>query len=178
MNIRKKWAALGLGGFCLCLIGFYLIQGKDRTKNSDVTIDERATYTVSGLVDGDTFKAKIGSRSITVRMLGINTPETVDPRKPVECFGHEASQETSLLLSGHSVRLVGSPGRERRDKYGRYLLYVYRDDGLFVNEELLRLGFAREYTIGSAYSMQKEFRAKEAEAKQAKRGLWGVCAPT
>ncbi|MCX6715859.1 MAG: thermonuclease family protein, partial [Candidatus Taylorbacteria bacterium] len=105
----------------------------------------------------------------------INTPETVDPRRPVECYGLEASNEAKGLLKGRMVRLVANPDRELKDKYGRYLLYVYRDDGLFVNKDLLRGGFAREYTYGKPYSKQAEFRKVEEKAKESSMGLWSKC---
>ena len=143
--------------------------------SSEVSIDQNVYYPVSYVVDGDTFKASIGGKDITVRMLGINTPETVDPRKAPECFGHEASDETKRLLGGKKVQLHFNPNRELKDKYGRYLAYTYREDGLFVNEELLKQGFAKEYTYGSAYIFQHEFRGIEASAQKDKKGLWGVC---
>jgi micrococcal nuclease len=138
-------------------------------------LDQQALYPVTYVTDGDTFKVKAEGKTITVRMLGINTPETVDPRKPSECYGHEASDETKQLLTGKNVRLKLNPHREVKDKYGRYLAYVYREDDLFINEELLKLGFAREYTVGRPYSMQKEFKDIEATAKEDKKGLWEAC---
>jgi len=158
-----------------CLIGGYIflhIVGA-----SNVTIDETKDYPISYVVDGDTFKAMVDGKEITVRMLGIDTPETVDPRKPVQCYGPEASTETKGLLTGHSVRLSLNPDREVKDMYGRYLAYVYRDDGMFVNEYLLENGFAREYTYTKSkpYSFQAEFREKEAGAQKEKKGLWGKC---
>lgn len=108
-------------------------------------------------------------------MLGINTPETVDPRKKVQCYGPEASADTKSLLKHQKVRLTFSPDREMRDKYGRYLAYVYREDGMFVNEFLLENGFAKEYTVGKPYDLQSEFRAIEAKARQDRVGLWTVC---
>ena len=140
-----------------------------------ITIDPEDLYPVTYVTDGDTFKAKIGRHIVTVRMLGINTPESVDPRRQPECYGKEASDETKELLSGKQVRLKLNPDREEKDRYGRYLAYVYRDDGLFVNEALLKGGFAREYTYGKAYDLQKEFRDIEATAQGAKIGLWGSC---
>lgn len=138
-------------------------------------IREGQYYKVDRVLDGDTFDIKVGFRKITVRMLGIDTPETVDPRKPEQCYGHEASDETKSLLVGHTVRLEFNPNRERLDKYRRYLAYVYRDDGIFLNEFLLKEGFAREYTFGKPYLKQKEFRGLEKAARAAKSGLWGVC---
>ena len=149
----------------------------------DPVIDPQVYYPVSYVVDGDTFKVNVGSsdsvsrsQEITVRVLGINTPETVDPRKPVECYGPEASAKGKELLTGRKVRLIFNPNRELKDKYGRYLAYVYRDDGLFYNEEMIKDGFAHEYTYGSPYSMQKEFRAAQGAAQKEKLGLWSACA--
>ncbi len=146
-----------------------------------VNISPDVYYPVTYVVDGDTFKVDVGgsiehkSSIITIRVLGINTPEIVDPRKPVECFGPEASVAAKDLLNGRKVKLLFNPDRELKDKYGRYLAYVYRDDGLFYNERMIKEGFAREYTYGSAYSMQKEFRAAESLAQKSKLGLWSAC---
>jgi micrococcal nuclease len=116
----------------------------------------------------------VGHHEITVRMLGIDTPETVDPRKPEQCYGKEASNKTKELLTGKMVRLKLNPDREEKDKYGRYLAFVYSGE-VFLNEFLLEEGYAREYTFGKPYMFQKEFREVEGMAKEAKRGLWGVC---
>ena len=169
--MRKKKLVVALGGVFLCLVIWFWV-----TRSSgEPKIDEHRYYKVAYVVDGDTFAANIDGRVITVRMLGINTPETVDPRKPVECYGPEASNETKALLNGHLVRFAINPNRELKDRYGRYLLYVYRDDGLFVNEDLIKKGFAREYTYGKPYSMQAEFRSVEMLAKKSVVGLWTKC---
>lgn len=151
--------------------------GHSYTKSqiSDVSIDPEAFYTVEHVVDGDTISVLIDKTVIKVRLLGINTPESVDPRKGIECYGPEASMYLKETLHNHNVRLEVNPDRELKDKYGRYLLYVYRDDGLFVNKDLIEKGYAHEYTYGKAYMYQKEFRAAEGTAQSAKLGLWGVC---
>jgi micrococcal nuclease len=143
--------------------------------SSLVDINEGIHYPIIKVLDGDTLSVKVDEREITVRMLGINTPETVDPRRPAECYGKEASGETKKLLKGHNVQLRLNPDREVLDKYGRYLAYVYRDDGLFVNEYLIRNGFGKEYTYGKPYDEQGKFRKAEEEAKEGKVGLWGEC---
>lgn len=160
------------------LVGYMLYAGiPEVTKKPQTTppVDPDTLHLVASVLDGDTIKVSVASHDITVRLLGIDTPETVDPRKPVQCFGADASQATKELLKGRQVRLVFNPDREMTDKYGRYLAYVYRDDGLLVNEELIREGFAREYTYGKAYSLQKDFRSTEREARADNRGLWGEC---
>ena len=141
-----------------------------------IVIDPDRAYPVAYVVDGDTLKVKIDSHVVTVRLLGINTPETVDPRKPPECFGKEASDVSKSLLTGMKIKLAFNPNREQKDKYGRYLAYVYRDDGLFVNEFLVENGYAREYTFNhEQYLFQDEFRQAEAKAREAKKGLWEAC---
>ena len=144
--------------------------------SSEISIDQNTYYPVIHVMDGDTFQVQIGTKPATVRLLGIDTPETVDPRKPVQCFGKEASDETKSLVTGRTIQLKLNPHRETRDKYGRYLAYAYRDDGLFVNEFLLNGGYAREYTFGSAYSFQKEFRDDQTAAQKDGKGLWKECA--
>lgn len=130
------------------------------------------TFTVARVVDGDTIVVKTAAGLEKVRLIGINTPETVDRRKPVECFGKEASRRTHELLDGHDVRLEADRQAGDRDKYGRLLRYVYLSDGTDVNELLVREGFAHENGYGHAYAKRDRFRAAEAEARDARRGLW------
>ncbi len=106
-------------------------------------------------------------------MLGIDTPETVDPRKTVQCFGKEASNKTKELLSNHSVYLETDNSQSLEDKYNRILAYITREDGLKINEYLLSNGFAHEYTYKIPYERQKEFKKLEKEARVNKAGLWG-----
>lgn len=145
------------------------------TNKTGSVIDPKKIYEVTDIIDGDTFKVMNGDRELTVRMLGINTPETVDPRKAPECYGKEASDETKELLKGGEVRLELNPNREKYDIYGRILAYVYLPSGLFVNEYLVRNGYAREYTVGSPYEYQKQFRSDEKYAETHNIGLWLHC---
>lgn len=128
--------------------------------------------------DGDTIDVALDGHVERVRLLGIDTPETVDPRKPVQCFGKEASNRTKELLTGKVARLERDAGRGRsgdRDKYHRLLRYVYLPDGTMLNESLVRDGFAHEYTFqGQFYDHQASFKAAEQQAKSAGRGLWSV----
>lgn len=128
--------------------------------------------TVVRVVDGDTIVVSGGER---VRLIGVDTPETKDPRRPVGCFGKQASDFTSSLLpAGARVRLVGDV--EQRDRYQRLLAYAYRlPDGLFVNAELLRRGFAQVLTIPPNVAHAADFVALSREARDADRGLWGAC---
>ena len=132
-------------------------------------------FVVERVVDGDTIVVAMNGDDETVRLLGMDTPETVDPRKPVQCFGPEASAETKSLLDGREVTLQSDPTQSDRDKYGRLLRYVFRDDGLFVDEFLVQQGFAREYTyFGVDYKYQIAFRADQSAARVAGLGLWAT----
>lgn len=180
--MKKKKLIVALCGIFVCLnAGVLAVRAGDipsavgKLFSNEARFDPVRYYPVTRVVDGDTFMADIDGRQITVRMLGINTPETVDRRRAIQCYGPEASAETKSLLGGRRVRLVQNPDREARDKYGRYLLYAYRDDDLFVNEFLLKNGFAREYTVGRVYDRQAQFRNDEAAAKSAALGLWNAC---
>jgi micrococcal nuclease len=134
--------------------------------------DGRAS--VLRVVDGDTVEVQVGGRKETVRLIGIDTPETVDPRSPVECFGAEASDRSKALLpEGTEVRLVADV--EPRDRYDRLLAYVYRDDGTFVNLALVEDGYASVLTYPPNVAHVDEFTAAAARAREEGRGLWAAC---
>jgi len=127
------------------------------------------------VVDGDTIVVRAGGRTERVRYIGIDTPESVKPGAPVECFAKDAARENRRLVGGRQVRLV--PDVERRDRFGRLLAYVYRaEDGRFVNAALLRDGFAQPLTIPPNVRHAARFRALAAEARRMGRGLWSTCA--
>ena len=133
------------------------------------------TARVERVVDGDTIVVDLASGRETVRLIGIDTPESVDPRQPVECFGKEASARTSTLLpAGTRVRLVRDV--EPRDRYDRLLAYVYRlPDELFVNLVLVDDGYAVPLTYPPNVAHTDEFVEAAAEAREAGRGLWSAC---
>ncbi len=134
-----------------------------------------ANATVVRVVDGDTIIADIGGVDTRVRLIGMDTPETVDPRKPVQCYGPQASKHTkSLLPPGTPVRLVRD--EEAHDVYGRTLAYVYRAaDNLFVDRELLADGYARTLTIPPNNAHEADLAAAQRSAQQAGKGLWSAC---
>ena len=134
-----------------------------------------ANATVTRVVDGDTIAVHVEGRDEHVRLIGIDTPETVSPTKPVMCFGKEASEQTTRLLPpGSPIRLVRDV--EARDAYGRLLAYVYRaSDGLFVNLVLAEDGFADVLSIAPNTAHADEFRAAVAAARARRAGLWGAC---
>ena len=129
---------------------------------------------VRRVVDGDTIVVVLEGRRERVRLIGIDTPETVKPNTPIQCYGPEASAAAKGILQGEDVTLVYD--RERRDRFGRTLAYVYRArDGLFVDLDLVTRGFARALSIAPDTAHASEFQAAEREARAAGRGLWGAC---
>lgn len=127
------------------------------------------------IVDGDTIVVLISGRNERVRLIGIDTPESVKPNTPVECFALEASARMKTLLPpGSGVKLVRDV--ELRDRYGRLLAYVYRaSDNLFVNLSLVNDGYASAYTYPPNVAHTAEFVGAAAEARDAGRGLWSRC---
>ena len=129
-------------------------------------------YDVIKITDGDTIHISMDGRDETVRLIGINTPETVDPRRAVECFGKEASVRIKEIASGKIVRLEYDDSQSVRDTYGRLLAYVYLEDGQMINRKMIAEGYAYEYTYLTPYHYQQEFRDLQRLAQSAKRGLW------
>lgn len=131
--------------------------------------DREGPYPVSRVIDGDTVILDIAGKQERVRLIGVDTPETVHPTKPVEHFGREASAFTKRLLKGQHVTLDFD--QQRTDRYGRLLAYVYRaSDGLFVNQEIVRQGYGHAYTA-FPFRYMSQFREAEKEAREAGRGL-------
>lgn len=139
------------------------------------TNSDGANATVVDIVDGDTLVADVGGRHERVRLLGIDTPESVAPNRPVQCFGEEASQQLKALLPpGSDITLIRD--HEVRDRYDRLLAYVVRtSDDLFVNLDLIAQGFAAVLIYEPNVHYEAVFRDAERAASQAGAGLWGVC---
>jgi micrococcal nuclease len=126
------------------------------------------------VIDGDTVQVQVEGRRERVRYIGVDTPESVRPGAPVQCFAKRASAFNARLVAGERVRLVSDA--ERRDRHGRLLAYVYRvRDGLFVNAELVRRGYARTLTIPPNVAHAVELRRLAAAARRKGRGLWSSC---
>lgn len=132
------------------------------------------SYQVSRVIDGDTIEVVMNGKIEKVRLIGIDTPETVDPRRSTECFGKAASDFTKQLLASSSVQLQKDVSE--RDRYGRLLRYVYKD-GVFINELLVREGFAQASAYPPDITLQPQLKQAQAEAQAAERGLWapGAC---
>lgn len=126
------------------------------------------------VVDGDTIRVRLDGRTERVRYIGVDTPESVKPGTPVQCYAKRASAANAALVAGRRVRLVTDA--EQRDRYGRLLAYVYREpDGAFVNARLVRDGYARTMTIEPNVAHAGELARLAGAARRARRGLWGRC---
>jgi micrococcal nuclease len=133
---------------------------------------ESATAEVLRVIDGDTIEVELDGRTEDVRYIGVDTPETVKPGSPVECFGPQASSFNHQLVEDRVVRLVFDA--ELRDDYGRLLAYVYAGDR-FVNAELVKGGYARTLEIEPNTSRAEQLARLEEAAGSAGRGLWAAC---
>lgn len=135
-------------------------------------------YKVLNVYDGDTFTVNYNGTETSVRIIGVNTPETVDPRKTVECFGEQASLYLKNKLFGREVDLERDYTQDNRDKYNRLLRYAYLD-GEDVGYDIIYNGYGHEYTYYIPYEKQSKYKEAEKDAELNGRGLWedGVCGP-
>mgnify|MGYP001566397844 CR=1 FL=1 len=168
----------------------------ESAQNAEPIISE-TFYPITKVVDGDTIAIEINGKNTTIRLIGLDTPETVDPRSslrsrsyyggvgqaPVQCFGREASEKAKEVLTGKRVRLETDASQGERDKYGRLLAYVFLEDGTLFNQLMISDGYGHEYTynpstgadtypIGLPYKYQKEFKEAERMARENQKGLW------
>lgn len=169
----------GLGAVVLLavLVAVLLFEGEG---SEDGIAPDAASYELGGrvsgevlrVVDGDTIEVNVEGREEDVRLIGVDTPETVKPGEPVQCFGPQASEFTKRVLEGETVRLEFD--RELRDVYDRLLAYVYVGER-FVNADLIDGGFARTLEIEPNTSRAAELARLQQAAGAAGRGLWGAC---
>ena len=175
---RKKWEKLV--GVVVAAVFLLILSRVSAAPSSEPVTEPRAIAStttnaiVIRAVDGDTLEARLDDgQEVKVRLLGINTPESVDPRRPVECFVKEASKHTASLVEGKRARLEPDPQADEVDKYGRLLRNVILEDGSDLNASLVRDGYAYAYLD---YPLNKERKVQLArlqdEAEIAKRGLW------
>ncbi|CAN5391939.1 hypothetical protein BH10PAT3_BH10PAT3_2210 [soil metagenome] len=174
---KRKLVSLAIG---LAISGGTLLaqkQGWLQTAAAKVQQAQPGTYRVSEFVDGDTIAVDMNGKNEKIRFIGVDTPETHDPRKAVQCFGLAAAAFTKGLIGDSNVRLENDPINTNRDRYNRLLRYVYLPDGRLVNAEIIRQGFGFAYT-GFPFTKSSEFVDYQVAARKAGKGLWGSCSPT
>ncbi len=130
-------------------------------------------FPVARVIDGDTIVVLIDGKTERIRFIGIDTPETVDDHKKIQCYGPESSERVKELLSGKSVALETKPN-EDRDDYGRLLRYVILD-GRDIGATMLEEGYARSLCFAFPHPKCSEYDNLEREARELKRGRWGAC---
>lgn len=171
---KKEYGQLALA-LCVLLIIVLaqqlLVETGQPAGGASADLLSSGRMTIHRVLDGDTFAYMGADGERIVRLLGVNSPETKDPRKPVECFGREAAEFLKQMLQGQNVRLEKDPKARNIDKYGRELRYAYLDDGRMVNKLLLEYGYAQA-TPEYPFTLSEEFVMLEDEAKNSGRGLW------
>lgn len=161
---RWRLLALAVAGWiaCACAPG-------------DEPLPPSASARVIDVVDGDTVVVSLQGRRVSVRLIGIDTPETKKPLTPIECYGPEATAFLQSLIPPGTI-LILHRDIESRDHFGRLLAYLFRhDDGLFVNQEILAHGFARTLSIAPNITYSRDFEIVASRARTEKRGLWKAC---
>ncbi len=175
---RQKRQALELViGLVIILLGGIIHQKNTASSSQTPASADQSYYQVHSVIDGDTIEVTVSGKQEKVRLLGVDTPETKDPRKAVQCYGEAASQFTQALIGTNPVRLEPDPTNSDRDKYNRLLRYVYLPDGTLVNAEIIKQGYGFAYLT---YPFQKadEFKTYEAQARKDNIGLWSSCVTT
>lgn len=147
-------------------------------QQTDNTNSDKQEVKVIRVIDGDTIEVSIDGKTEKIRFIGVDTPETVDTRKTVQCFGEKASMVTKDALTNQTVWLESDSTQGDRDKYSRLLRYVWTDDGTVdFGKVLIATGFAYEYTYNTPYKYQSSYKQAQSDAEQGKKGLWadGAC---
>lgn len=180
--MQKRLIFGSIIAFVLIIVesGFFSNNVPASTWNSEVQVNSAGTSTpalVTRVVDGDTIVVLVNGVSEKVRLIGVDTPESVDPRKLVECFGKEASAFTTAALLNKNITLESDGNQSDRDKYGRLLRYVFLNDGSLINKLIISEGYGHEYTYDVPYKYQSEFKQAQTTARKSKKGLWadGAC---
>ena len=147
------------------------VVGESLLANEDIR--KSPTYQVLRVTDGDTIHINYNGKDEKVRFIGLDTPETKDPRKPIQCFGREATAKMTELAENKNIRLEFDKTQGERDKYGRLLAFVYSEDSKNLAYEMIRQGYGNEYTYNSnPYKYQNEFKEAARKAREENKGLW------
>lgn len=177
--MTKRRLIQTLLGLAVLLAGYLAAQNPAVLDDSFDSLEQNqpGLYQVEEVSDGDTIIVNMSGTREIVRLIGIDTPETHHPDRPVECFGKEASEFARKSLVDRHVRLEADPINTNRDRYKRLLRYAYLEDGSLFNSKVVEHGYGFSYT-SFPFSKTQEFETLEDQAEQARSGLWGHCTVT
>ncbi|TAH33868.1 thermonuclease [Candidatus Saccharibacteria bacterium] len=181
MSRRRKQK--GIVGILVAIAAIVVAVGQQQgwfeSAQKGVMTTQPGQYAVARYVDGDTIVVDMNGQQETVRMIGVDTPETHKPNTPVQCYGPAASAYTKnrIHAQGDKVRLVSDSLSTNRDRYNRLLRYVTLPDGTNHNQDLVAKGYAFAY-LSFPFTKSDDFAKAQADAQAQKLGLWGNCTPT
>lgn len=173
MSFSKK-RFIKFAVYLAIILSLFFISGFSNIDSSEFVISKPAQpgyYKVIEVPDGDTIVVNMDDRDERVRLIGVDTPETIKPNSPVECYGKEASNFLRSMLYGQEVKLEADPINQNRDRYERLLRYVYYKDQL-INKEIIKQGYGFAY-LSFPFTKAEEFRLAQVSARQAEIGVWG-----
>ncbi len=176
LNRRTKRSLITLAIALLTLLAGFLTERNASVQQSAVLLSP-GSYRVISAQDGDTITVDMDGTEEEIRFIGVDTPETKDPRKAVQCFGQAASTYTKELIGNQPVRLEADPLTSNRDRYNRLLRYVYLSDGRLVQAEIIKAGYGFAYT-SFPFTKSEEFSNYQRLAREQNVGLWNACVPT
>ncbi len=176
-RLRKRTKRAMLLALTTVLLALGTRMGWFQSAQQKLEQTQPGQYRVVRFDDGDTIAVDMNGTSETIRFIGVDTPETHDPRKAVHCFGQAAAQFTKQTIGTSTVRLESDPLSSNRDRYKRLLRYVYLPDGRLLNLEIISQGYGFAYT-GFPFTKSEQFTAAQTAAREAKRGLWNSCTPS
>jgi micrococcal nuclease len=175
-KLTKKQKQLIFSLLIVVIAGFFGLDAyyPENAVTKNLPMPTPGQFEVAKVYDGDTIGVQINTKIEKVRLIGVDTPETHHPKKPVQCFGQAASDYTTKNLLGKKVRLESDPIGDNIDRYSRLLRYVYLEDGTLWNQKLVADGYGFAYT-SFPFGKSDEFRQAEKSARENNRGLWGGC---
>ncbi len=163
--------------FVVFIVLAFILLNRFPSFHNATQANQPGLYSINRFVDGDTIAVNMNGTAETVRMIGVDTPETHKPGTPVQCYGETAAAYTKQLIGSSKVRLQADPLDTNRDRYGRLLRYVYLPDGTLLEAKLITEGYGFAYSQ-FPFTKTEEFKIDEARAKAAGRGLWSACQVT
>lgn len=171
---RNKAIRVLLLSILASLLGLLQQQGYIEKLTTTAVSNQPGMYRVTNFADGDTITVDMNGVEEKVRLIGVDTPETHDPRKSVQCYGQAAAAFTKNFIGANRVRLASDSENSNRDRYGRLLRYVYLPSGELVNAEIIKQGFGFAY-VYFPFTKMKDFKGYQKTAEQQRLGLWGEC---